>query len=73
MNNVSKFTLLDLSQVEWLKVIRIIKNSTSIIDYIFRLLGFEYLDRSDLVHIKPTASEVEAKAKIIEQKRHKPL
>ena len=31
-----------------------IKNSTSIIDYIFRLLGFEYLNRTDLVHIKPT-------------------
>ena len=46
-----------------------IKNSTSIIYYIFRLLGFEYLDRSDLVHIKPTASEVEAKAKTIEQKK----
>jgi ribonucleoside-diphosphate reductase alpha chain len=45
-----------------------IKNSTSIIDYIFRLLGFEYLDRSDLVHIKPTADEVEAKAKVVEEK-----
>lgn len=30
-----------------------IKNSTSIIDYIFRLLGFEYLNRTDLVHVKP--------------------
>jgi len=28
-----------------------IKSSTSIIDYIFRLLGYEYLNRTDLVHI----------------------
>lgn len=30
-----------------------IKNATSIIDYIFRMLGFEYLGREDLVQIKP--------------------
>ncbi len=30
-----------------------IKNSTSIVDYIFRLLGFEYLQREDLVQVKP--------------------
>ena len=28
-----------------------IKNSTSIIDYIFRMLGYEYLNRTDLVHV----------------------
>ncbi|MXV50066.1 vitamin B12-dependent ribonucleotide reductase [Pedobacter sp. HMF7647] len=28
-----------------------IKSSTSIVDYIFRLLGYEYLNRTDLVHI----------------------
>jgi len=28
-----------------------IKSSTSIIDYIFRMLGFEYLNRTDLVHV----------------------
>jgi len=28
-----------------------IKSSTSIIDYIFRMLGYEYLDRTDLVHV----------------------
>jgi len=28
-----------------------IKMSTSVIDYVFRLLGYEYLDRTDLVHI----------------------
>jgi len=28
-----------------------IKNSTSIIDFIFRLLGYEYQNRTDLVHV----------------------
>ncbi len=28
-----------------------IKSATSIIDYIFRMLGYDYLDRSDLVHV----------------------
>ncbi len=28
-----------------------IKSSTSIVDYIFRVLGYEYLDRNDLVHV----------------------
>ena len=28
-----------------------IKSSTSIIDYIFRMLGYEYLNRTDLVHV----------------------
>jgi ribonucleoside-diphosphate reductase alpha chain len=28
-----------------------IKSATSIIDYIFRMLGYDYLNRSDLVHI----------------------
>ncbi len=28
-----------------------IKSSTSIIDYVFRVLGYEYLDRTDLIHI----------------------
>ena len=30
-----------------------IKTATSIIDFIFRLLGFEYLGREDLVQVKP--------------------
>jgi len=29
-----------------------IKTATSVLDYIFRLLGYEYLDRSDLVHVQ---------------------
>ncbi len=31
-----------------------VKNATSIVDYIFRLLGFEYLHRDDLVQVKPS-------------------
>jgi len=30
-----------------------IKSASSIIDYVFRMLGLEYLDRTDLVHVKP--------------------
>ncbi len=30
-----------------------IKMSTSVLDYIFRLLGYEYLNREDLVQVKP--------------------
>jgi ribonucleoside-diphosphate reductase alpha chain len=33
-----------------------IKNATSILDYVFRVLGFEYLGRSDFVHVKTMAS-----------------
>lgn len=29
-----------------------IKSATSIVDYIFRLLGYEYLNRTDLVHVQ---------------------
>lgn len=34
-----------------------IKMSTSILDYIFRLLGYEYLGREDLVQIKPESKQ----------------
>jgi ribonucleoside-diphosphate reductase alpha chain len=30
-----------------------LKQATSILDYIFRLLAFEYLGKTDLVHVKP--------------------
>ncbi len=30
-----------------------IKSATSMVDYVFRLLGFEYLNRTDLVQVKP--------------------
>ncbi len=41
-----------------------IKNATSVLDYIFRLLAYEYLDRDDLVHVpdpeRKTASQESA-------------
>lgn len=37
-----------------------IKNSTSIIDFIFRMLGFEYLGRTDLVQIPPKKEDAPA-------------
>jgi ribonucleoside-diphosphate reductase alpha chain len=48
-----------------------IKNSTSIVDYMFRLLGFEYLGRTDLVQVPPVENpmikkqtEMAAKAQV---------
>ena len=50
-----------------------IKTSTSIVDFMFRLLGFEYLNRNDLVQIKPgnnqTAEEKPASQVKSEQKK----
>src|SRR5439155_10989674 len=34
-----------------------IKMSTSIVDYLFRVLGVEYLGRYDLAHVKPEGDE----------------
>src|SRR5690606_124118 len=34
-----------------------IKSSTSVVDYIFRLLGFEYLNRHEQLHIKPKLND----------------
>jgi ribonucleoside-diphosphate reductase alpha chain len=34
-----------------------IKSSTSVVDFIFRLLGFEYLNRQEQLHIKPKVSD----------------
>lgn len=36
-----------------------IKNATSIVDYIFRALGYEYLGRTDLVHVQTPAANAE--------------
>lgn len=58
---VSKFTFARFEPSGMVEGHPNIKNSTSIIDYIFRLLGFEYLNRTDLVHIKPTKEEALAK------------
>lgn len=46
-----------------------IKNSTSIIDYIFRMLGFEYLGREDLVHVPPTETQRQNLAANLQQKK----
>ncbi len=51
-----------------------IKTATSVLDYIFRLLAYEYLDRDDLVHVqdpnrKPHQEEVEALAQELSQVR----
>jgi len=35
-----------------------IKNATSMVDYIFKLLGFEYLNRTDLVQVQPTEDQM---------------
>jgi ribonucleoside-diphosphate reductase alpha chain len=46
-----------------------IRNSTSVVDYIFRLLALEYLDREDLVQVKPSELPGEKKEpKTIKQK-----
>ena len=37
-----------------------IKNSTSVIDFIFRVLGLEYLGRTDFVQVKPEELELSA-------------
>ena len=60
---VSKFTFTRFEPSGMVEGHPNIKNSTSIIDYIFRLLGFEYLNRTDLVHIKPQPSEKVVEAK----------
>jgi ribonucleoside-diphosphate reductase alpha chain len=39
-----------------------IKFATSVVDFIFRLLGMEYLGRTDFVHVKPADSELEEEA-----------
>ncbi|MBL7773586.1 MAG: vitamin B12-dependent ribonucleotide reductase [Chitinophagaceae bacterium] len=36
-----------------------IKNATSIVDYIFRALGYEYLGRTDLVHVQANTGQDE--------------
>lgn len=61
---VSKFTFTRFEPSGMVEGHPNIKNSTSIIDYIFRLLGFEYLNRTDLVHIKPTEDEVKEQASV---------
>lgn len=35
-----------------------IKQATSLLDYIFRVLGMEYLGKTDFVHVKPAAEDL---------------
>jgi ribonucleoside-diphosphate reductase alpha chain len=44
-----------------------IKSATSIIDYVFRVLGYEYLHRTDFVHVKPSPLEKETQIKLVDQ------
>jgi ribonucleoside-diphosphate reductase alpha chain len=39
-----------------------INTSTSIVDFVFRVLGMEYLGRTDLVHVKPEAKAPKAES-----------
>ncbi|RMG10584.1 MAG: vitamin B12-dependent ribonucleotide reductase [Planctomycetota bacterium] len=41
-----------------------IKFATSLIDYVFRVLGYEYLGRTDFVHVKPADGELEEEERI---------
>ncbi len=43
-----------------------VKTCTSIIDFIFRVLGMEYLNRTDFVHVKPQEKSISITAKDIE-------
>ena len=46
-----------------------IKNATSVLDYVFRLLAYEYLDRDDLVHV-PDPNRMSRKDEVEVQKQH---
>ncbi|MFT5481154.1 MAG: ribonucleoside-diphosphate reductase alpha chain, partial [Bacteroidia bacterium] len=50
---VDKFTFTKFEPAGYVEGHDNIKNATSIIDFIFRLLGFEYLGRTDLVQVPP--------------------
>lgn len=53
-----------------------IKMATSVIDYVFRLLGMEYLGRTDFVQVKPEATndeDVALSIKTKEDTKEKPL
>jgi ribonucleoside-diphosphate reductase alpha chain len=44
-----------------------IKSATSILDFVFRYLGYEYMGRTDFVHVKPLEEVTELKSKMIVQ------
>jgi ribonucleoside-diphosphate reductase alpha chain len=41
-----------------------IKFATSVVDYVFRVLGMEYLDRTDFVHVKPADSDLDEEKEV---------
>jgi ribonucleoside-diphosphate reductase alpha chain len=41
-----------------------IKFATSVIDFVFRMLGMEYMGRTDFVHVKPADAELELEREI---------
>lgn len=45
-----------------------IRNATSILDFVFRVLGYEYLGREDLVHVLPDKPKEKQKPLPVEQK-----
>lgn len=43
-----------------------LKQATSILDYIFRLLAFEYLGKIDLLHVKPESKDKEVPVSVVQ-------
>ncbi len=46
-----------------------VKNATSIVDYVFRVLGYEYLQRTDFVHVKPVNGNGHTQVPRIEEQK----
>ncbi|TVR77718.1 MAG: vitamin B12-dependent ribonucleotide reductase [Chitinophagaceae bacterium] len=49
-----------------------IKTTTSVIDFVFRMLGYEYLDRKDLVHVQTEIEKVQ-ESEVVKPKPSKEL
>lgn len=70
---VNKFTFTRFEPAGMVEGHPNIKNATSIIDYMFRLLGFEYLDRTDLVQVKPAENEAKDEPfTMVSEQSHQP-
>jgi ribonucleoside-diphosphate reductase alpha chain len=50
-----------------------IKSATSILDFVFRYLGYEYMGRTDFVHVKPLEETTEVKSKLTVQTTFTPV
>ena len=46
-----------------------VKNATSIVDYVFRVLGYEYLHRTDFVHVKAVNGDEHAHVPHIDEQK----